>query len=68
MSQYFRRHFAWWTYFTYHLIPVMASNYKQHILLPAKLRKLYYSLTEIYVKSVYFNLFGCRGREGHETS
>jgi hypothetical protein len=33
---YFDRHFAWLKYFTYHLVPALAPNYKQHILLPAK--------------------------------
>jgi hypothetical protein len=28
--------FAWFKYFTYHLVPVLAPNYKQHILSPAK--------------------------------
>jgi len=34
---YFGKHFAWLKYFTYHLllVPVLAPNYKQHILLPA---------------------------------
>jgi len=54
-------------YFTYHLVPVLAPNYKQHILSPAKVRKVCYSLAELYVKSVYLNLFGWRGREVHET-
>jgi hypothetical protein len=48
-------------YFTYHLVlvPVLASNYKQHIFSPAKFKKVY-SLAEFYVKSVYLNLFGLR--------
>jgi hypothetical protein len=25
-------HFAWLKYFTYHFVPVLAPNYKQHIL------------------------------------
>jgi hypothetical protein len=37
---YIGRHFAWLTYFTYHLVPVLAPNYNQHILPPAiKLEK-----------------------------
>jgi hypothetical protein len=34
----FGRHFAWLKYFlvNYHLVPALASNYKQHILSPAK--------------------------------
>jgi hypothetical protein len=31
---YFGRHFAWLTYCTYHLLPVLAPNYKQHISVP----------------------------------
>jgi len=34
---------------------------------PAKVRKVCYSLAELYVKSVYFNLFGWKGREVHKT-
>jgi hypothetical protein len=33
---YFDSHFAWLKYFTYRLRPVLAPNYKQHILSPAK--------------------------------
>jgi hypothetical protein len=54
-------HFAWIIYFTYYLVPVLAPKYKQHILSPSKLRKVCYSLPEIYVKSIYLNLFGYRG-------
>jgi hypothetical protein len=35
----FGKHFAWLKYFTYHLVPVLAANYKQHILSVAKVRK-----------------------------
>jgi hypothetical protein len=52
------RHFAWMTYFIYRLVPILAPNYKQHILSPAKLIKVCYSLAELYVKFVYLNLFG----------
>jgi hypothetical protein len=31
---YFGRHFVWLKYFTCHLVPVLAPNYKQHVLLP----------------------------------
>jgi hypothetical protein len=41
--------------------------YKQHILSPAKVRNVCYSLAEIYVKSVYLDLFRWRGREVRET-
>jgi hypothetical protein len=41
------RHFAWLKYFTYRLVPVLAPNYKQHILSPAKVRKVFYSLAEL---------------------
>jgi hypothetical protein len=62
----FGRHFAWFKYFTYCLVPVLTPNYKQHILLPAKVRKVCHSLAELYVKSVYLNLFGWRGAQGIE--
>jgi hypothetical protein len=55
---YFGRHFAWLKYFTYHLVPVPAPNYKQHILLLAEVRKVCYSVAELYVRYVYLNLFG----------
>jgi hypothetical protein len=54
---YFNRHFAWLIYFTYHLVPVLVPNYKQHILSPGKVRKVCYSLIELYVKCIYLNLF-----------
>jgi hypothetical protein len=63
------RHLAWlkYLYFTYHLVvPILAPNYKQHILSPAKFRKLCYSLAKLYVISVYLNLFGGGGRKVHE--
>jgi hypothetical protein len=40
---YIDRHFPWLKYFTYHLAPVLTPNYTQHILLPAKLRKVFNS-------------------------
>jgi hypothetical protein len=63
----FDMHFAWLQYFTYHLVPVLAPNCKQHILSPAEVRKLCYSLAELYVKYVYYNLFEFRGRDVYET-
>jgi hypothetical protein len=48
-------------YFTSLLVPVLAPNYKQHILSPAEVRKVCYSLAERYVRSVYVNIFGWRG-------
>jgi hypothetical protein len=48
-------------YFTYHLAPVLAAKCKQHILSLAEVRKVYYSLVEPYVKSVYLNLFVVAG-------
>jgi hypothetical protein len=58
----FDRHFAWLKYFNYQLVvPVLAPNYKQHILSPAEVRQLCYSLAELHVKCVYLNLFGWRG-------
>jgi hypothetical protein len=50
-----KRPFAWLKYFTNHLVPVVAPNYKQHILWKC------YPLAGLYVKCVYFNLFGWRG-------
>jgi hypothetical protein len=53
--------FAWLKYFTYRLVPILAPNYKQHILSPPKVKKICYSFVELYAKSVYLNLFGWRG-------
>jgi hypothetical protein len=47
------------------LSTVLAPNYEQHSLSPAKVRKV--SLGDIYVKCVYFNLFGIRERDIYET-
>jgi hypothetical protein len=58
------RHFLWLKYFTYHLVPVLDPNYKQHILSPANVRKVCYSLDELYVGCVYLNVFGCSGARG----
>jgi hypothetical protein len=58
---YFFRHLALITDFTYHLVPVLAPDYNQHIFSPAKLRKVRYSLTELCVETVYLNLFGWSG-------
>jgi hypothetical protein len=58
---YIFRHFTLLKYFTYHLVPVLAPNYKQHILSSAKVRKVCYSLAELYVRSVNLNLFWWRG-------
>jgi hypothetical protein len=57
---YFGNRFAWLKYFPYHLVPVLAPNYKQHILSPAEVRNVCYSLAELYVMSIYFNLLGWR--------
>jgi hypothetical protein len=46
---------------------IMISNYKQHILSPAKVRKVSYLLDEFYVISVYLHIFGWRGHEVYET-
>jgi hypothetical protein len=60
--------FASLKYFTYHIVvSVLTPNYKQHFFLPAKIRKVCYSFAELYVKSVYFHLYGWRGREFNET-
>jgi hypothetical protein len=47
--KYFGGYFAWLKYYTYHLVPVLAPNSKQH------------SLAELYVRYVYLNLFGWTG-------
>jgi hypothetical protein len=49
---YFGRHFAWLKYFTNRLVPVLAPNYKQYILQPAKVKKY-----ELFVISIYLNVF-----------
>jgi phage FluMu gp28-like protein len=64
---YFGKDFAWLKYFTCLSVSVQAPNYNQHILSPAEVRKVCYSLAELYVIFVYLNLFGCRGHEVHET-
>jgi hypothetical protein len=61
-NTYFGRHFTWLKCFTYHLVPVLAPNYKQHILSPAECRELCYSLAEVCVKSVYLDLLGGGGQ------
>jgi hypothetical protein len=43
------------------VVPVLAPNYKQQILVKAKVRRVCYSLAELYVKPVYLNLFVWRG-------
>jgi hypothetical protein len=48
-------------YFTYRLVLVLDPNYKQHILLQAEVRHVCYSIADLYVKSVYLNLFRLRG-------
>jgi hypothetical protein len=63
----FGRHFAWLKYFTHPLVPVLAPNYKQHILSPALIREICYSLAELYVKYVYLHLIGRRGGDVYET-
>jgi hypothetical protein len=65
---YFDWYYAWLKYFTYYLVPVLAPNYMQYILTPAKVRKLCYSLAELYVNGVYLNLFWFRGRDVYEIS
>jgi hypothetical protein len=59
---YFDRHFTWLKYITY-IVPVLAPNYKQHILSPVKVINLCYSLAELYIRCVYLNLFGWRGAQ-----
>jgi hypothetical protein len=48
-------------HFACHLVPVLAPNYKQHILSPAKVGKVCSSSAELYIKSVYLNLFKWKG-------
>jgi hypothetical protein len=47
---YFGKGLAWLKYFTYQLLPVLAPNYKQHVLPSGEVRKVCYSLAELYVK------------------
>jgi hypothetical protein len=42
---YFGRHFAWLKYITYRLVPVPAPNYKHRTLSPAKVMKIFYSIS-----------------------
>jgi hypothetical protein len=56
---YFGSNFAWLKYFASHLVLVLAPNYNSTALcLQLMLEKLCYSLVELYVSSVYLNLFG----------
>jgi hypothetical protein len=48
-------------YLSLMLVPILAPNYKQHVLSPAKVRKAFYSLAELYIISVHLNLFVWRG-------
>jgi hypothetical protein len=57
---YFDKNSAWLKYFIYQLVPVLAPNYKQHILSPTEVRTVCFSLAEHYVRSVYLNEFGWR--------
>jgi hypothetical protein len=41
-KKYFCRSYVWLKYFTYHLVPLLALNYTQHILSAAKVIKLRY--------------------------
>jgi hypothetical protein len=51
---YFGKHFAWLKYFTYRLVPVLAPNYKQHILSPAKVIKSMLFISWIVCKMCLF--------------
>jgi hypothetical protein len=51
------RQFACLNYFIFHLVLVLALKYNQNVLSAVKVRKVCYSLTELYVKCVYLNLF-----------
>jgi hypothetical protein len=50
-------------YFTYQLVPVLALDYKQHILLLAKVIKVCYSLAELYVRCVLFEFIWAEGSQ-----
>jgi hypothetical protein len=54
-------------YFIYHLVSLLALNSNQLILPPAEVRKVCYSLAELYIKSVYLNVLGRGVHEVHET-
>jgi hypothetical protein len=49
------------------VLEIPAPNYKQHIFSPVKIRKVCYSLAELYVKPVFLIYLGGGGREVHET-
>jgi hypothetical protein len=52
---------TWLKYFTYHLAPVLAPNYKQQILPRAKGTKLCYSLAELLGKIYLFQFIRVEG-------
>jgi hypothetical protein len=59
---------AWLKYFTYHLllVPVLTPNYKQHILSPAKVKKMLFiswTLSDVFI----WIYSGGGGREVYET-
>jgi hypothetical protein len=57
-SIYFGGNFAWLRYFTYHLVPKMAPNYKQHILLPTEVSL--FSLSQHVKKKIKIKWHCCR--------
>jgi hypothetical protein len=61
---YFDKLFACLKYFSCHLVlvTVLSLNCKLYILLPGTV-----SLAELYLRCVYLNLFGWRGRDVRET-
>jgi hypothetical protein len=61
MYIYIGRQFAWLKHFTYHLVPVLALNCKQHILSSAKVRKVCYSLAELLCQICLFEFIRVEG-------
>jgi hypothetical protein len=56
------------TYFTYRLVPILAANYKQHILSPNKLRKYVIHYMNFMSDQFIWIYSGGAGREFHETA
>jgi hypothetical protein len=59
--------FAWLKYFTFHSVPVLASNSEQHILSPAELQKYVIHCLN-FMSNLFTSMYsGGGGREAHET-
>jgi hypothetical protein len=73
-NMYFGKQFAWLKHFTYHLVPVLAPNCKQHVLSPAKV-ELYFGVAACRLikiklqscRSSYFSYY-CADERNHCTS